>query len=503
MRSFSIKRIDQLVDMAIGHWVQTLKTRTKPSAWGQLSYGWQEHWDSTLAGFYATADAFWLARRVEQLYPRLRLKGLNNRVFRGHLEKTLDRGLPARTVDQAALRRRAMAVSMKLAKFLQAAAWMAIQERDGAIVGDVCASLSRAELEKSGRWPAVIDGRARRRRKASKSALVEISIGLAAINRARSSRMVERALRRICQELTRERDSAWKAIWCWALTESVLLGASRSTSILNALRRGVAEIRIPEKEEFADEFFTFGRQEPGEYYHFSVRPLSALAIINASRLIAIADESLLPAIATVEELALEILKSGELVNSTKPYFWNSAQTVNLLIGFKQLISERKELRMTTFIAATPRVFTARDFKVDAKSVFVIMPFGPEWSTDVFNVIRTGLRQLKLEAHRSDEIFDDGSIVEQIWNMINRANYVVADLTGRNPNVFYELGIAHTLGKQVYMCAQDRRDIPFDVTILRSMEYGEPIPKNLSALRRNLVATVGAWQKGKKTPKSLK
>ena len=49
--------------------------------------------------------------------------------------------------------------------------------------------------------------------------------------------------------------------------------------------------------------------------------------------------------------------------------------------------------------------------------------------------------------------------------------MIADCTGKNPNVFYELGIAHTLGKSVFMCSQNREDFPFDVNHIRSFKYG--------------------------------
>ena len=63
-----------------------------------------------------------------------------------------------------------------------------------------------------------------------------------------------------------------------------------------------------------------------------------------------------------------------------------------------------------------------------------------------------------------------SIIDDICNSILGADVVVADCTGQNPNVFYELGIAHTLGKDVILLTQSIDDIPFDISHLRFIEY---------------------------------
>jgi len=61
-------------------------------------------------------------------------------------------------------------------------------------------------------------------------------------------------------------------------------------------------------------------------------------------------------------------------------------------------------------------------------------------------------------------------MEDIWSMILSAEVVVADITGRNANVFYELGIAHTLGKPVILITQTTEDIPFDLNRYRHVIY---------------------------------
>lgn len=61
----------------------------------------------------------------------------------------------------------------------------------------------------------------------------------------------------------------------------------------------------------------------------------------------------------------------------------------------------------------------------------------------------------------DQIFTEG-ILQRIFNQISKADVVVADMTGRNANVFYEVGYAHALGKIVLLLTQNSDDIPFDL-----------------------------------------
>ena len=76
----------------------------------------------------------------------------------------------------------------------------------------------------------------------------------------------------------------------------------------------------------------------------------------------------------------------------------------------------------------------------------------------------------MEPIRGDELFHTGSVVEQIWDQIKKAKLLVADLSGRNPNVFYELGLAHAAIKPVIFTANNIDDIPFDLRHLRVIVY---------------------------------
>ena len=79
-------------------------------------------------------------------------------------------------------------------------------------------------------------------------------------------------------------------------------------------------------------------------------------------------------------------------------------------------------------------------------------------------------------------------VDEIWALIIRSRFIVADCTGRNPNVFYEIGIAHTIGKPVIAITQSTTDVPFDLTHRRYIEY-EMTPRGMAKFEDSLARTL--------------
>jgi hypothetical protein len=105
-----------------------------------------------------------------------------------------------------------------------------------------------------------------------------------------------------------------------------------------------------------------------------------------------------------------------------------------------------------------------------KTCFVLMPFREglrEIYTDVYVPV---CQQNNIRCWRVDEIARPGSITRDIVEGILDADLILADLTGRNPNVFYELGISHATGNKTIMTAQSRDDVPFDIASYRVIFY---------------------------------
>lgn len=106
-------------------------------------------------------------------------------------------------------------------------------------------------------------------------------------------------------------------------------------------------------------------------------------------------------------------------------------------------------------------------------VFVAMPFLPELKPIYDNHICSVARALNLSVARADDFFGATAVISDVWAAISSARLVIADCTGRNPNVFYEMGIAHTLGKPVVLITQRREDVPFDIQHIRYIQYEYP------------------------------
>jgi hypothetical protein len=106
------------------------------------------------------------------------------------------------------------------------------------------------------------------------------------------------------------------------------------------------------------------------------------------------------------------------------------------------------------------------------SCFIVMPFSQEWSGDVHRILAKACHAAGVRPVRGDDLFTPTDILEDIWQSINAADFVIADITGRNPNVLYELGIAHTLAKPVLILSQEAADIPIDLATRRVILYGQ-------------------------------
>jgi nucleoside 2-deoxyribosyltransferase len=93
------------------------------------------------------------------------------------------------------------------------------------------------------------------------------------------------------------------------------------------------------------------------------------------------------------------------------------------------------------------------------SCFVIMPFGPPFDRYFKNVFVPAIEDAGRQAIRADSIFLPSAIMPDIWRFLNEAKVLVADLAGRNPNVFYELGLAHALQKPLILVTNNFDDVP--------------------------------------------
>jgi hypothetical protein len=106
-------------------------------------------------------------------------------------------------------------------------------------------------------------------------------------------------------------------------------------------------------------------------------------------------------------------------------------------------------------------------------VFVVMPFRGQDMTDAYTAIKDECRKIKLKAMRVDEKTGSGFIIREITNLIERAEFLICDLTHERPNVYYELGYAHGVGNEamdILLIAKEGTTIHFDIAQLRVQYY---------------------------------
>ena len=117
--------------------------------------------------------------------------------------------------------------------------------------------------------------------------------------------------------------------------------------------------------------------------------------------------------------------------------------------------------------------------------FVISPFGG-WHDDYFNeIFCPSIKAAGLDPARADDLFRSSNIVHDIWHLVSTSRVLLADLTGKNPNVFYELGLAHAARKPVLLLTQTLEDVPFDLQSLRIITYDVEHPSWGGLLRENI------------------
>lgn len=118
----------------------------------------------------------------------------------------------------------------------------------------------------------------------------------------------------------------------------------------------------------------------------------------------------------------------------------------------------------------PSVFKISEVeRIEPSLISVMMPFNM-----AFNAVHEKIKEitsgLDLHCRRADDIWENPAIIQDVVSLIDHSRVVICDCTGRNPNVFYEIGIAHTLGRETILITQSEHDIPFDLRHLRYVKY---------------------------------
>ena len=123
---------------------------------------------------------------------------------------------------------------------------------------------------------------------------------------------------------------------------------------------------------------------------------------------------------------------------------------------------------------------------EKKQVFVLMSLCKDYMDLYIYGIKGAAEKTGFVCRRSDEIEHNGDIMSEIERQIDEASVIIAEMTDKNPNVFYEVGLAHARGKETILIAREGSDIPFDLRGKNHIFYS-----SIHDLERKLARRLGS------------
>jgi hypothetical protein len=133
------------------------------------------------------------------------------------------------------------------------------------------------------------------------------------------------------------------------------------------------------------------------------------------------------------------------------------------------LSNNKSEKGGPRIHISPVVFRIPDQNPDPKLACVMMPFAKEYNP-VHEALKAACEDAGVRLERVDSIWTEDVIIDEIFSLLYRSTYVICDFSGQSSNVFYEAGIAHTLGRTVIPIVQKPEHIPFDLRHRKYQHY---------------------------------
>lgn len=473
-----------------------IKDNTYPSDWSCEGGGWQEQWirktrPENTAGVYASCEGLLLMKDHCG-----NIEVLKEKVYEKHLLLIFNEDLFIKGSKKQRVRGHSLFITYKLAHFLRVSSCFR-EERHDAVVRNAINHLYANYLPEEGLF-------APSNKFEESGRILATSEALVAMHSIDEWIPYERTIFDNCiskfKELLKEFDFgnqnlynkiSSKVIVIWTIAyldqyfdeQTKILAVNnciKLADLLKELKGNRAEIKFSVKYEDADD---------RDYYTLNVQLELLDALITFIRKDYIKPQILMN---KVLEQVLEIaekVKENHFFSTQdsidKAEFWENYHAIEVLRHFNLLISDmiKDGKREENLMIVTPKIFNETDFVQEKKLVFVIMPFKEKWSEDVYRAFNDALP--KYNVKRADEVTKDDMITQTIWELINKAEFVVADCTGKNPNVFYELGLAHAVGKSVFICTQKSSDVSFDLSHLRHFCYEDTSYGNIEKLKQKL------------------
>lgn len=139
--------------------------------------------------------------------------------------------------------------------------------------------------------------------------------------------------------------------------------------------------------------------------------------------------------------------------------------------------------------AKKKVAKKKVAKKPEKTCFVMMPLKSPFDVYYTSIYKPAIKDSKLVPIRADDLFRPSAIVSDLWQMIQDAEVILAELTTKNANVFYELGLSHAVGKPVILVSETMDDVPFDLQQLRVLLYDKDDPNWGDKLKADITSSI--------------
>ena len=186
------------------------------------------------------------------------------------------------------------------------------------------------------------------------------------------------------------------------------------------------------------------------------------------------------------ELACPIIGNGKVLgvinvdwHTEHAFTENDLKFVKLIAAQAESALRIQRLHDFDEIARAEREVLAK------QTCFVLMPFSEPFNRYYSAILRPAAESAGFRSVRADDLFGPANLIRDIWEGIKKAKCLIAELTSRNPNVMYELGLAHVLQKPVVLITQNIEDVPFDLRAIRCIVYDTTEPDWSGQLRDNI------------------
>lgn len=462
-------------DLALKRGIDYIIANTLPSAWDEQGLGWHEQWlNSDYSGVYASCEGIILLSQVKNKIEIKEYSDIVERVYfhnlchifdeRDEIDLQSDYG-----INKKIQREKTLNAVYKLAKFLWASYYIE-EKKDSYLEDQVLGKLyelydTEQHLFKNTKTDKKVSILA--------TIFAYIALGHVKQNNSMSIMEIEQGFYSYLDDINNinEKNIDTLILILWGISQNLgkcdkKVGEKAAGCMKSLIECGEVKKNLIYGERY--NIRTAGIRDSFSINKYFIFIIALEAFIDFGLLKKRYINYVLDEINMITDIVMKnsaYSRDGKIENVL---FWENYYALQILDSFSNLI-RKLDYKGEEFMIVTPKFFTDENYAVNDKLCVVIMPFNTEWSNEIYEVFQEAATDFTF--WRSDEEFGDDVIIQSIWKKINEAYFVIADCTGRNPNVFYELGIAHTLGKPVFMCAQKRKDIPFDIEHIRSLEYG--------------------------------